>query len=105
MTVESAPTSFTTRRDYAFGDVIVLPNEYSQLRTFYSQLETNDQQSIILKSTGGATTTASTSRRGQLNSRNAGNREGPAPGAFASKKCTTALLAQRPLCLGRSSQR
>ncbi|HEX3680544.1 MAG TPA: transglutaminase-like domain-containing protein, partial [Galbitalea sp.] len=59
MTVESAPTSFTTRRDYAFGDVIVLPNEYPQLRTFYSQLETNDQQSIILKSTGGATTTAS----------------------------------------------
>ncbi len=62
MTVESAPTSFTTRREYAFGDVIVLPTEYTQLRTFYSQFETNDQQSIILKSTSaGPTTTASTS--------------------------------------------
>ncbi len=62
MTVESAPTSFTTRREYAFGDVIVLPTEYTQLRTFYSQLETNDQQSIVLKSTSaGPTTTASTS--------------------------------------------
>jgi hypothetical protein len=62
MTVESAPTSFTTRREYDFSDVVVLPSEYTQLRTFYSQFETNDQQSIILKSTGsGATTTASTS--------------------------------------------
>ncbi len=97
MTVESAPTSFTTRRDYAFGDVIVLPNEYSQLRTFYSQLETNDQQSIVLKSTGGATTTASTSRRGQLNSRNAGNREGPAPGAFASASMHHSLTGPKAL--------
>jgi hypothetical protein len=62
MSVESAPTSFTMRREYAFGDVVVLPTEYTQLRTFYSQLETNDQQSIILKSAGGGTnTTASTS--------------------------------------------
>ena len=60
MSVESAPTSFTTRREYIFADVFVLPPEYSQLRTFYSQLETNDQQSIILKSTtAGPTATAS----------------------------------------------
>jgi hypothetical protein len=60
MTVEPAPTSFTTRREYAFGDIYILPTEYSDLRSFYSQFETNDQQSIVLKSTtAGATTTAS----------------------------------------------
>ncbi|HXS13071.1 MAG TPA: DUF3857 domain-containing protein [Acidobacteriaceae bacterium] len=59
MTIESAPTSFTTRRDYAFGDIYVLPPDYSQLRTFYSQFETNDQQSIVLKSAVAPTTTAS----------------------------------------------
>ncbi len=59
MSIESAPTSFTTRREYIFADVFVLPPEYPQLRTFYSQFETNDQQSIILKSTAAATTTAS----------------------------------------------
>jgi hypothetical protein len=59
MTTESAATSFTTRRDYIFADVFVLPTEYTQLRSFYSQLETNDQQSIILKSTATPTTTAS----------------------------------------------
>jgi hypothetical protein len=60
MTVEPAPTSFTTRREYAFGDIYILPTEYSDLRTFYSQFETNDQQSIVLKSTAaGTTTTAS----------------------------------------------
>ena len=60
MSIESAPTSFTTRREYIFADVFVLPPEYPQLRSFYSQFETNDQQSIILKSTtAGATATAS----------------------------------------------
>jgi hypothetical protein len=60
MTIESAPTSFTTRRDYVFGDIVVLPTEYPELRTFYSHFETNDQQSIILKTTATApTTTAS----------------------------------------------
>jgi transglutaminase-like putative cysteine protease len=60
MTIESAPTNFTTRRNYVFGDIYVLPPEYPQLRSFYSQLETNDQQSIVLKSaSAGATATAS----------------------------------------------
>jgi hypothetical protein len=59
MTIESTATNFTTRRDYAFGEVYILPAEYTQLRTFYSQFETNDQQSIVLKSTAPATTTAS----------------------------------------------
>lgn len=60
MSVESSPTYFTTRREYAFNEIIILPKDYPQLRSFYSQLETNDQQSIILKSTTGPTTTAST---------------------------------------------
>jgi hypothetical protein len=62
MAVESAPTSFTTRRDYAFGEIYILPDQYAQLRTFYSQFEANDQQSVVLKSTvAGTTTTASNS--------------------------------------------
>lgn len=59
MNTESTATSFTTRREYIFADIYVLPPDYSKLRSFYSQLETNDQQSIILKSTAAATTTAS----------------------------------------------
>ena len=59
MNIESASTNFTTRRDYIFADIYVMPAEYSQLRTFYSQLETNDQQSIVLKSTIAPTTAAS----------------------------------------------
>ncbi len=56
MTVEQAPTSFTTRREYVFGEVYVLPQDYPQLRTFYSQFEANDQQSVILKSAAPITT-------------------------------------------------
>lgn len=59
MTVVSDAASFTTRRDYALNSVFVLPTEYPDLRTFYSQFETSDQQSIVLKSTTAATTTAS----------------------------------------------
>ena len=60
LAVASEPTSFTTKRTFAFNDVIVLPPDYAQLRSFYSQFETNDQQSIILKSTAtGPTASAS----------------------------------------------
>ena len=59
MTVEQSPTYFTTRREYDFGEVFVFANEYPQLRTFYSQFEANDQQSVVLKSTGVPATTAS----------------------------------------------
>jgi hypothetical protein len=58
MSVTSTPTNFTTRRDFAFGDFFVLPAEYPQLRSFYSQFETNDQESIVLKT---STTVASSS--------------------------------------------
>lgn len=58
MSVEPSPTYFTTRREYDFADVFVLPEEYGQLRTFYSQLEGNDQQSVVLKATAAVATTA-----------------------------------------------
>ena len=49
MSVSSAPGSFTTRRNYGQGDVIYLPADYATLRTFYSQLESKDQESVVLK--------------------------------------------------------
>ncbi|HTV07424.1 MAG TPA: DUF3857 domain-containing protein [Candidatus Aquilonibacter sp.] len=60
MSVVAAPANFTTRREYDFGEVFVLPSEYSQLRTFYSQFEANDQQSIVLKSTAAPAVAAMT---------------------------------------------
>lgn len=51
MTITPDATGITTRRDFVSEAVYILPDAYSQLRTFYSQIETNDQQSIILKST------------------------------------------------------
>jgi hypothetical protein len=61
MIVETTPTSVTTHRQYAFNDLYVLPAEYPELRTFYSQFETNDQQSVVLKATATPTTTAAIS--------------------------------------------
>lgn len=49
MEVTSTPTSFTTRRNYIFNDIFVLPPEYPQLRGFYSKFESNDQGSVVLK--------------------------------------------------------
>lgn len=49
MTVESTPTSFTSRRAFVVGDVLFLQKEYPQLRTFYSQLQTKDKESVVLK--------------------------------------------------------
>ena len=47
--VEDAPNSVTTRRDFIFADVIILPKEYPNLRSFYAQLESKDQETVILK--------------------------------------------------------
>ncbi len=47
--VAQAPTSITTRRNFAFGAVLMMPNEYPDLRKFYSQFESKDQETIILK--------------------------------------------------------
>ena len=45
---ESAPNSVTIRRNYSLGNVIFLAKEYPDLRSFYSKMETADQQSIVL---------------------------------------------------------
>lgn len=40
--------SITLRRNYTLGEVIFLPKEYSDLRSFYSKMENKDQESLIL---------------------------------------------------------
>jgi hypothetical protein len=47
--VETTPTSFTTRRNYTMGDFLFSSAEYPGLRTFYTQMETKDKESIVLK--------------------------------------------------------
>jgi hypothetical protein len=58
MTITPAPTNVTVRRNYAFNSLVTLPKDYAQLRSFYSQFEAKDQESIVLK---GVTMTASAS--------------------------------------------
>lgn len=60
MTIATTPTSFTTRRNFAFNTVIFMPKEYSQLRSFYSKFESNDQQSVVLKATSAVTAAPAT---------------------------------------------
>jgi len=48
LSVTPAAGNFVTRRAYVFGDVIVPVAQYPALRTFYSQFETKDQESVIL---------------------------------------------------------
>ncbi len=54
MEVTSTPTSFTTRRNYIFNDIFVLPPEYPQLRGFYSKFESSDQGSVVLRADAAA---------------------------------------------------
>jgi hypothetical protein len=60
LTVESAPNSFTTRRTYAVGDVLVTVPEYPELRKFHTQFESKDQESVVLKVVPTQTASAST---------------------------------------------
>ena len=62
--VTQGPTSVTTRRDLLFNDVLVEPKDYTQLRTFYSQLESKDQEPVILKPAAVAATTSASSAAG-----------------------------------------
>jgi len=57
-TLDVTPGSdnITVRRDYVFGAVIVPPSNYDTLRSFYSEFETKDQESVILKNASSATT-------------------------------------------------
>ena len=45
----SAPGSVTVRRDYVLGSILFFPKEYSDLRGFYSRMETQDQGSVVLE--------------------------------------------------------
>jgi hypothetical protein len=58
MTVAAAPTNFTTRRIMVFNDIFILAADYTPLRSFYSQFEANDQQSVVLKLSPQTTATA-----------------------------------------------
>lgn len=64
MNVTAASNSFTTRRDFVFGDVLILPSDYSSLRGFYSQFEAKDQESVILKPASVASEAAPTPKTG-----------------------------------------
>ncbi|WP_260739008.1 DUF3857 domain-containing protein [Tunturiibacter lichenicola] len=56
MNLESTPTTVTTRRDYVLGEIYYKTEEYPELRSFYSKMETKDQESIILTSSPSAAT-------------------------------------------------
>ncbi|MEO7028904.1 MAG: DUF3857 domain-containing protein [Acidobacteriaceae bacterium] len=45
----TAPDSVTVRRSYLFNGVVVQVKDYGDLRTFYSQMETKDKDSIVLR--------------------------------------------------------
>ena len=47
--VAQTPTNITTRRNLAFGAVLMMPKDYPGLRKFYTQFESKDQETIILK--------------------------------------------------------
>lgn len=48
ISTSSTPTSVTVRRDYSLGTIMFLPKEYSDLRSFYTKMETDDQGSVVL---------------------------------------------------------
>ncbi|MDQ2832669.1 MAG: DUF3857 and transglutaminase domain-containing protein [Acidobacteriota bacterium] len=45
---ESTPTSFTFRRDFVMAEIIFPTDEYADLRSFYSKVESKDQESVVL---------------------------------------------------------
>jgi hypothetical protein len=40
---------FTTRRTHVQNEVLVMPKDYDELRKYYSQFETKDQESVVLR--------------------------------------------------------
>ena len=49
LSVTGDAKGFTTRRNYAQGELLVLPKDYDALRKFYAQFESKDQESVVLK--------------------------------------------------------
>jgi len=58
MTVTPSADSVTVHRDCIFGAVIVPNSSYAALRSFYSQFEAKDQESVVLKVASNADVTA-----------------------------------------------
>jgi hypothetical protein len=48
MVKSSDSISVTARRTYLLGETLFKPNEYAELRSFYSKMEAKDQESIVL---------------------------------------------------------
>jgi len=48
MSTSSTPTSVTVQRNYMLGEIIYMPKEYPELRSFFSKMETKDQESVVL---------------------------------------------------------
>jgi hypothetical protein len=48
LTTVSNLNSVTLHRNYTLGELIYMPKEYSDLRSFYSKMETKDQESLVL---------------------------------------------------------
>jgi hypothetical protein len=55
LSVEGDAGGFTTRRDHLRDELLVMPKDYAGLRTFYSQFESKDQESVVLKVAPAAT--------------------------------------------------
>jgi hypothetical protein len=49
LSVTSTPTSFITRRHFVSNIVILPASEYNGLRSFHSQFEAKDNDSVVLK--------------------------------------------------------
>jgi Domain of Unknown Function with PDB structure (DUF3857)/Transglutaminase-like superfamily len=46
--IESTPTSYLLRRNYSLGEIVFVPKQYADLRSFYSKFETKDQETVVL---------------------------------------------------------
>jgi hypothetical protein len=53
LAIETTPTSYTVRRDFTLASILFMPPDYPALRSFYSQMETKDQESVVLLRTSG----------------------------------------------------
>ncbi len=49
ITTEQKPTSYTVRREFILGEIVFMPKDYPELRSFYNKVETRDQESLVLK--------------------------------------------------------
>jgi len=48
ISTSSTPTSVTVQRNYMLGETLFMPKEYPELRSFYSKMETKDQENVVL---------------------------------------------------------